>query len=180
MSSLFEWMRPLFEWVDVWPSSISLRESLNAYVYLLTGHVVSMGLVAGIISYWDMRLAGRALKWIPVTKVKSGLFPWLYAGVLINAGTGFVMLYSQPMRYFPNFWFWFKMGMLVILAFNAAYFHLSIEKNVEQWEHDPVAPLKARLAGYVSLAFWAGVIVTGRMTAYSGLVPQWWIDLGLG
>ena len=180
MSTLFEWMRPLFEWVDVWPSSISLRESLNAYVYLLTAHVVSMGLVAGIISYWDMRLAGRALKWIPVTTVKSGLFPWLYAGVLINAGTGFVMLYSQPMRYFPNFWFWFKMGMLIILAFNAAYFHFSIEKNVEQWEHDPVAPLKARLAGYVSLAFWAGVIVTGRMTAYSGLVPQWWIDLGLG
>jgi len=70
--------------------------------------------------------------------------------------------------------------MLLVLVANAAYFHLSIEKTVEQWDNDPVAPLKARVAGYVSLAFWAGVIATGRMTAYSGLVPQWWIDLGLG
>lgn len=173
-------IRALFEWVDAMPNSVAWRESLNGYVYLLTIHVVSMGLVAGIISYWDMRLAGMALKWVPVSKVKSALFPWLYGGVLVNAGTGIMMVYSQPMRYFPNFWFWFKMGMLVMLVVNAAYFHLSIEKTVEDWEHDPVAPLKARMAGYVSLAFWAGVIVTGRLTAYSGLVPQWWLDLGLG
>ena len=173
-------IRALFEWVDAMPSSVAWRESLNGYVYLLTIHVVSMGVVAGIISYWAMRLAGIALKWIPVSKVKSALFPWLYGGVLVNAATGLMMLYSQPMRYYPNFWFWFKMGMLVILAGNAAYFHLSIEKTVEDWEHDPVAPRKARMAGYLSLAFWAGVIVTGRMTAYSGLVPQWWLDLGLG
>ena len=175
-----ETLRPLFEWVDAMPGSVAWRESLNGYVYLLTAHVVSMALVAGVIGYWDMRLAGIALRWIPVSRVKSGLFPWLYLGVSINALTGFMMLYSQPMRYYPNFWFWLKMGLLVVVALNAAYFHLSIEKTVDQWENDPVAPLKARMAGYVSLAFWVGVIVTGRMTAYSGLVPQWWIDLGLG
>ena len=173
-------IRTLFEFVDAFPSSVSLRESLNGYVYLLTAHVVSMGLVAGIIGYWDMRLAGIALKWVPVSKVKSGLFSWMYAGVAVNAATGLLLVYSQPMRYYPNFWFWLKMGMLVVVAVNAAYFHLSIEKTVDQWERDPVAPFKARLAGYVSLAFWVGIISTGRMTAYSGLVPQWWIDLGLG
>ncbi len=173
-------MRTLFEFIDALPSSVSLRESLNAYVYLLTLHVVSMGVVAGIIGFWDMRLAGMALKWVPVTKVQSGLFPWMIGGTVVNALTGFLMVYSQPMRYFPNFWFWTKMGMLVVVAANAAFFHLSIEKTVDEWEHDPVAPFKARLAGYVSLVFWVGIIATGRMTAYSGLVPQWWIDLGLG
>ncbi|MEE2790884.1 MAG: hypothetical protein VX453_04565, partial [Acidobacteriota bacterium] len=74
-------IRALFEWVDAMPGSVAWRESLNGYVYLLTIHVVSMGVVAGIISYWDMRLAGIALKWIPVSKVKSALFPWLYGGV---------------------------------------------------------------------------------------------------
>ena len=173
-------LRDLFEFVDALPSSVSLRESLNAYVYLLTAHVVSMGLVAGIIGYWDMRLAGMALKWVPVSKVKSGLFPWMFAGVVVNAATGIVMVYSQPMRYYPNFWFWLKMGMLVVVAANAAYFHYSIEKTMDECENDPVAPFKARLAGYVSLIFWFGIITTGRMTAYSGLVPQWWIDLELG
>ena len=109
-------LRGLFEFVDALPSSVSLRESLNGYVYLLTAHVVSMGLVAGIIGYWDMRLAGMALKWVPVSKVKSGLFPWMTAGVVVNAATGILMVYSQPMRYYPNFWFWLKMGMLVVIA----------------------------------------------------------------
>ena len=98
IGSLLELMRPLFEWVDAFPSSIALRESLNGYVYLLTAHVVSMGLVAGVIAYWDMRLTGIALKWVPVTKVKSGRFPWLYAGVRINAGPGLGMVDAQPLR----------------------------------------------------------------------------------
>ena len=173
-------IRSLFEWVDVMPMSIAWRESLNGYPLLLTAHVVSMGLVAGIIIFWDMRLAGIALKWVPVSKAKAGLFPWMTVGAVINVVTGVVMVFSQPMRYYPNFWFWLKMGMLAVVVVNAAYFHLSIENTVEEWENDPVAPFKARMAGYVSLAFWAGIIVTGRMTAYSGLVPQWWKDLGLG
>ena len=48
------------------------------------------------------------------------------------------------------------------------------------WEHNPVTPFPARMAGYASLALWAGIIVTGRMIAYSGLVPDWWIALELG
>ena len=179
LQALFEMLRPPFEWVDAMPNSVAWRESLNGYVYLLTAHVVSMGLVAGIIGFWDMRLAGIALKWVPVSEAKAGLFPWMITGAVVNVATGLMMVYSQPMRYYPNFWFWLKMGMLAVVVANAAYYHLSIEKTVHEWEHDPVAPFKARMAGYVSLAFWVGVIATGRMTAYSGLVPQWWIDLGL-
>tara|TARA_A100001037_G_C14820207_1_gene487332 strand:+ start:37 stop:564 length:528 start_codon:yes stop_codon:yes gene_type:complete len=173
-------IRELFEWVEAFPSSVSLRESLNGYVYCLTAHVASMGLVAGLIGFWDMRLAGLALRGIRVTKVQSGLFPLMFVGLGINAFTGILMVYAQPMRYYPNFWFWLKMGMLVVVALNAAYFHMNIEKSVDKWDLDPIAPLKARVAGYVSLAFWFGIIATGRMVAYSGLVPQWWVDLGLG
>ena len=148
-------IRSLFEWVDVMPTSIAWRESLNGYPLLLTAHVVSMGLVAGIIIFWDMRLAGMALGRVPVSKIQATMFPWMTLGLLINAGTGAAMV-------------------------NMLYFHARIGKTVADWEHDVVTPFAARMAGYASLALWAGVIVTGRMIAYSGLVPQWWTDLGLG
>ena len=44
-------VRSLFEWVDVMPMSTVWRESLNGYPLLLTAHVTSMGLVAGIIIF---------------------------------------------------------------------------------------------------------------------------------
>ena len=37
----------------------------------------------------------------------------------------------------------------------------------------------ARMAGHASLVLWAGVLITGRMLPYSGLVPAWWIGLEL-
>ena len=27
-----------------------------------------------------------------------------------------------------------------------------------------------------SLVMWSAIIITGRMIAYSALVPQWWLD----
>ena len=69
-------IRSSFEWVDALPSSISLRESLNAYPMLLTTHVVSMCLFAGLISFWDMRLVGLTLRKVPVSNIPTRIFPW--------------------------------------------------------------------------------------------------------
>ena len=55
-------LRSLFEWLDALPSSLALRESLNAYPILLTSHVVSMCLFVGLIAFWDLRLVGITLK----------------------------------------------------------------------------------------------------------------------
>ena len=173
-------IRSLFEWVDVMPMSTVWRESLNGYPLLLTAHVTSMGLVAGIIIFWDMRLAGMALTRVPVSKIQDRMFPWMTLGLLINAATGAAMVFSQPMRYYPNFYFWMKNFFLLLALVNMLYFHARIGKTVADWEHNPVTPFPARMAGYASLALWAGIIVTGRMIAYSGLVPDWWIALELG
>ena len=173
-------VRSLFEWVDAMPTSIAWRESLNGYPILLTVHVVSMGLVAGVIIFWDMRLAGMALKRVPVSKIQARMFPWMTLGLAVNVITGLAMVFSQPMRYYPNFYFWIKNIFMLLAAVNAVYFHLTINNTVEEWEHDPMTPFAARMAGYASLALWAGIIVTGRMIAYSGLVPAWWIALELG
>ena len=173
-------LRSLFEWLDAMPASIVMRESLNGFTLLLTMHVVSVGLVAGVIIFWDMRLAGMALTRVPVSQIWTRMMlPWMTLGLVVNVGTGLALVYSQPMRYFSNFYFWMKIGLLVLAGVNALYFHLTLFRNVEAWEHDPMTPFMARMAGHASLVFWAGVIVTGRMIAYSGLVPAWWVGLEL-
>ena len=166
----------LFEWMDALPSSIALRESLNAYPILLTLHVLSMAAFAGLIAIWDLRLVGIAYRSVPVSKITQRVFPWLFVGFFVSIVTGFALAYSKPMTYFPNFYFWLKNGLMVLAGLNAAVFHLTTEKTVKQWENDLVPPPSARFVGLASLVMWSVIIITGRMIAYSALVPQWWLD----
>ena len=70
--------------------------------------------------------------------------------------------------------------LLLLLAFaNVAYFHFKTYATVDEWNHAPTPPSPVRMAGYVSIGLWSLIIVIGRMAAYPGLVPQWWINFGL-
>ena len=42
-------LRALFEMVEAYPSSVAIRESLNAYPILLTSHVIGMCVFAGLV-----------------------------------------------------------------------------------------------------------------------------------
>ncbi len=172
-------LRSLFEWMDASAGSVALRESLNAYPILLTSHVVSMCLFVGLIAFWDLRLVGMALKRVPVSNIPRRVFPWAITGFVISSITGLLLFYAAPMRFYGNFYFWLKNLMMFLAGANALVFHLTTYHSVAAWDSDLVTPLGARLAGAMSLALWAGVVVTGRMIAYSGLMPGWWNDLNL-
>ena len=173
-------LRVAFEWLDAMPTSVLLRESIYGYPIMLTSHVVSMTLIAGLLVMMDLRLTGFGNLRTSITSIQNRLFPWQMLGMTTSALSGGLLFYSQPMRFYGNFWFWVKNGLMLLALANALWFHLTTYKTVEKWDTDLIPPGTARLAGAFGLVLWAGVIITGRMIAYSGLVPQWWIDLGLG
>lgn len=172
--------RPLFEFVDALPSSIAIRESLDGYTYLLTIHVLGMCLFAGLVAMMDLRLAGLGNLGTPVTQIQKRLFPWQFLGIFVSFSSGLTLVYADPMRYFTNFYFWLKMFLIIVAVVNLLWFHFTTYNSVGEWDNDPVPPSAARLSGYFSLALWAMIIFFGRMEAYSGLVPQWWVDLKIG
>ena len=172
-------LRDICVWMEALPSSVALRESLNAYPVLLTSHVIGMCMFAGLIMMMDLRLAGMGNRHSSITQVQARLLPWQMVGFGASVVTGVLLSYGQPMRFYPNFYFWLKNILLVIAGLNMWYFHATTYQTVEQWNHDPRPPFPARVAGVVSLVAWGAIVVVGRMIAYPGLVPQWWLDLGL-
>jgi hypothetical protein len=58
-------------------------------------------------------------------------------------------------------------AFLFIAAFNATIFELKTKKTIEEWDKRPIPPVKARIAGWLSLISWAAVIIAGRATAYN-------------
>ena len=159
-------LRSWFEWVDGFPSSVAFRESLYGYPALLTTHVLSMCLFAGLVIMMDLRLVGIGNLRTPVSEVQKRLFPWQMVGFTVNLITGALLFYGQPMRYYGKALYWTKMSLMVLAGINALVFHLTTYRSAAAWDTDPIPPFKARLAGYFGLGLWAGVVVFGRLTAY--------------
>ena len=172
-------LRSLFMWVEALPSSTAIRESTLGYAVLLTSHVVSMCVFAGLIAMMDLRLAGLGNLRTPCSQIQKRLFPWQMLGLAMSASSGLLLVFSDPMRFYGNFYFWVKNGMMFLAGVNAVAFHLTTYHSVAGWDSDAVPPFGARLAGTLSLALWAGIVISGRMIAYSGLVPAWWASLNL-
>jgi uncharacterized protein DUF6644 len=164
-------LKALFQWVDTFPSSTVIRESVLWFPLLLTIHVVSMCLFAGLVLMMDLRLLGVGNMRTPFSEVQRRLFPWQMVGITINAITGLALVYGQPMRYYANIFFWVKMVIMTLLAVNAAAFHVGTYQSVEQWDSKPVLPFGAKLAAIVSLALWPIVIAFGRLMAYNWFNP---------
>lgn len=164
-------LRSLFEWVDTFPSSIELRESAVWFPALLTTHVVGMCLFAGLIIMMDLRLLGVGNLRTPFSQVQRRLFPWQVTGMALSAITGAILVYSQPMRYYGNVFFWVKTVMMVLAGVNAMAFHYSTYHSVAKWDADSKMPFGAKMAAVMSLALWAFVIMSGRLIAYNWFNP---------
>jgi hypothetical protein len=146
-----------------------MRESLYAFPVLLTLHLISLVMFAGLVVMMDLRLLGVAYRGTPFSEVQAKLFPWQVVGMVVTTVAGLLLFYSQPMRYFGRVLYWIKIALMVLAIVNALVFHLTTYRSVAKWDTSG-PPRGAKVAGGVSLALWAGVVVFGRLTAY-----DWWI-----
>ena len=160
-------MLGFLEWLGSTPWSVALLESLWVWPLVESTHVLVLGLFVGTVVMNDLRLIGWVMKSVPVSEVTGRLLPWTRAGFAVMVATGLLIFYSNPVGYYHNIFFRFKVLLLILAGLNAFVFHARIHKNVAKWDLDPVAPRAARIAGAVSLVSWALIIVAGRMIAYN-------------
>jgi uncharacterized protein DUF6644 len=163
MAFLVHWAQSVGEM----PSSIALRESLWVYPIIETGHVLGLCLFVGTAWLWDLRLLGLTLRRVPVSQLSAQILPWTVVGFIGMGITGLLLVFSDPMRFYFNIFFRAKVVMLIFAGLNAWVFHTTIGKNTHEWDLAPIAPLRAKVAGGVSLGLWALIIVTGRLIAYN-------------
>ena len=160
-------LRALFEYVNEFPSSIAIRESIYFYPGLLTTHVIGMCVFAGLVIMMDLRLLGVGSSKTPLSQVQARLFPWQMVGMTISVVTGLMLVYGQPMRFYPNVFFWIKSVMMALAGVNALAFHLGTYRSIGRWDTAATTPLGARLSGAFSLALWSLVVMSGRLIAYN-------------
>ena len=155
------------EWLASQPGSIALHESLWVYPIVESVHVLTLCLFLGLIMVLDLRLLGVTFRAARVTEIADRLLPWTTLGFVLMVASGSLLFYAIPVRTYQNIFFRVKLAMLVLAGLNVWVFHSTIYRTVAQWDLDPVPPKSARVAGGLSLALWACIVVAGRMIAYS-------------
>ena len=149
------------------PWSIALRESLYVWPFLESTHVLTLMLFVGSTIMLDLRLLGVSFGGVPASEFTDRWLPWTRGAFGMMAVTGLLLFYATPVRYYQNVFFRAKVVLLVAAGINIWLFHSRVHRRVTEWDTAVRPPRAARVAAVVSLAAWAGVVVTGRMVAYN-------------
>jgi hypothetical protein len=155
------------QWLQNESIGTSIRESVWTFPVIETTHLLALAFSVGIIIFVDLRLIGVTMKDLPVTEVFDRLQPMALKGFVVNVVSGLLLFWSEPMKCYNSPYFRTKLVMLFVLGVNAILFSATTYKTVASWDKAVVTPVAARVAGWVSLLFWAGVITMGRAIAYA-------------
>ena len=141
--------------------------SLYAFPLIESFHVIGLSLVFGTIAILDLRLLGLASVRRPFATVASDITKWTWAAFGLTAVTGALMFITNPVAYYQNLQFRFKIALLVLAGLNVLIFNVTAGRRVQRWNADKAAPLAGRLAGACSLLLWIGVIFLGRWVGFT-------------
>jgi hypothetical protein len=144
----------------------ALRESAIMYPIILGTHLACIAFFGGMILATDLRLLGVSLKSWTITEVVQGLRPWKRLGGVIMITCGLLLGSSEAVKYAPNPYFWTKMVILTLIGIHALIFRPIVYNKTEELDRSPVIPSKAKVAAYLSLILWLGMICMGRLIAY--------------
>jgi len=153
-------------WLAETPWSVALRESLYAYTWIGTAHLLALTLFVGTVWMVDLRLLGLAFRETALPRFSKAIFPWSLAGFVVIATSGLLLFYANPVRTYHSFWMRVKLLLILAAGLNAAIFHLRQRKGL--------LPRYPGLTGAISLMAWISAIAMGRLIAMS------WFDCERG
>ena len=144
-----------------------IRESVWVFPILEGSHLLGIALSVGVLCWFDLRLLGLVLSDEPVGKVWSQMMPVALIGFVLMFVTGFFLFWAEARIAFHSVHFWIKIALLVIVGLNALVFESTSHAKMQDWQDAAAVPLRARMAGVISLVLWAVIIITGRTMAYT-------------
>lgn len=154
------------EWLQNLPLPMRIRESEWMFPTIETVHVFALVLVVGSIVTVDLRLLGFANRDRPFSQLAKEMLPWTWTAFLVAAAAGALMFTSKALTYFGNIPFRIKMCCMLLAGVNMLLFHWVGSRHLASWDASQ-PPLRARLAGAVSLLLWTTIVATGRWIGFT-------------
>ena len=151
--------------------AIWVRESPSiwAFTTILTLHAMGLAIIVGINTIIALRLLGYVPS-IPVNSLRK-LYPWMYVGFTINAFSGLSLLAANLSNDIHNWMFLTKLSLIACAMINLELMRARIFDDPAVLSA-PDLVARARPYAIASIALWALAVITGRLTAYPGVVDS--------
>jgi hypothetical protein len=161
-----QWLMDILNSLQDSPVSTWIAESTWAFPALEVVHIFAISMVFGTIAIIDLRLLGLASTKRPYSEMARELLPWTWAGFLIAAACGSILILSRPAGYFEKADFRLKFVCMALAGLNMLVFQLVTSRSVAGWDRG-TPPLAAKMAGAFSILMWIGVVYFARMTGFT-------------
>jgi hypothetical protein len=145
----------------------SIREGDTLFPLIESVHVIAICLVVGSILVVDLRLLGFASINRPVGRLAQATLPVTWCAFGIAATTGFLLFISSASKYLANGYFVAKLLLIGVAGLNMIIFHCLSARDLPRWEKEPLPPMRARLAGGLSILLWIAVVACGRWIGFT-------------
>lgn len=148
-----------------------LRGAGYPYSVVLSLHLCSISLFAGMIVAPDLRLLGWAFRDTSIADLIGGLRIPKRIGFLFAATFGFLLFGCKAEEYYYNIFFRIKISLLLLVVVHALVFRGSVYNRPADLDNVPEVPARARLAAGLSLFLWASILCAGRSIGYLAARP---------
>ena len=150
------------EWLQHLPIFVTIAESGSIWGYptILVLHTIGFALVVGSALVVNARLLGLG-RLAPLSAFGL-LFPIMWAGLTVNAISGFILFAIAATVKATQAIFWIKLSLVAM----ALAVTVPIVRIVKAGEEHGAVPVRGRVFAVVSLVTWTGAIAAGRLMAY--------------
>lgn len=153
------------EWLQATPLSVAIQSRLWLTPLLQSVHIVMIGIVFVSMAVVALRVLGRMGTDEPLAAVWHRFAPWFWSALGVMAGTGLVLVISEPVRQVSALSFWIKMALLAVGIASALYFGRTVA-TASAGAQIGDAGGRARFVAAATIVLWLAIIFMGRSIAY--------------
>jgi len=154
---------PFFQWCENSAVGEAIRSSTWLFPVIESFHLLALAVIGGAVLVVDLRLLGFGLRRQPVAQLAIDAQRWLIGSLMVMIASGILLFTSEAIKCYYHEAFWFKMTCLAL----AILFTFTVRRKVTLADGAPVAPIRSKLVGLISLALWCGVGIGGRWIGFS-------------
>jgi hypothetical protein len=141
-------------------------ESLWGWPFALTVHAFGTAIVIGFVFIIGLRLLGL-FRTIPLTSL-SRLFPVVWIAAVFQLLSGFTLWMTKPSKYLSDWAFVIKFSLVVSGLVVTAFYFSQLRRRSAEWQAKGTVSAGGHVFVVVTMAWWAAVLIAGRLTAYLG------------
>jgi hypothetical protein len=143
------------------PATNPLNNTEWAFPFTECIHIATFAMSAGTIALVDLRMLGVGMRKQTPAQLLKDTSLWTLAGLIIVITSGMVIWSSDPLRYYYNWSFRFKIIALVV----AIIYNYTIHRKVALSEKSP--PFVRGLVAIFSIALWISIVFAGLFYAFT-------------